>query len=288
MKSWIVALLLMLTTGVAAAEPLRVGLFAPATPFEGTGARLDFVTKLAKHLGGPDAVGRVYGKAGDFASALRKGDIDLAVADTSYLAATGGTYAVLAVAVRGGETRTGWDLVARGAADSVLALKGKTVLSPPVGGREAAFVGEALLGGELSADFFKVESSPDVLSAIAALGIGKADAAVVPAGLSLPAGTNRVVSLPEISWPLLIASPRASAAIQALAAERALTFSGGGAISGFRSGSSDAYKSLARRFGRPQRRGPMVVPNLRIAVGELIEGRVFKIDPGDARRYLAR
>jgi ABC-type amino acid transport substrate-binding protein len=288
MKPWIVALMLALTAGVAAAEPLRVGLFAPATPFEGTGARLDFATKLAKHLGGPDAVGRVYGKASDFASALRKGDIDLAVADTTYLAATGGAYAVLAVAVRGGDTRTGWDLVARGAVDNVLALQGKTVLSPPVGGREAAFVGEALLGGELPAGFFKVESSPDVLSAIAALGIGKADAAVVPSGLALPAGTNRVVSLPAISWPLLIASPRASASIQALAAERALTFSGSGAISGFRSGSSDAYKTLARRFGRTPRRGPMVVPNLRIAVGELIEGRVFAIDPGDARRYVAR
>ena len=278
----------MVSAGLAAAEPLRVGVFAPATPFEGTGARLDFATKLAKHLGGPDAVGRVYGKASDFASALRKGDIDLAVADTTYLAATGGSYAVLAVAVRGGDTRIGWDLVARGTVDSVLALKGKVVLSPPVGGRETAFVSEALLGGELPADFFKVEASPDVLSAIAALGIGKADAAVVPSGLSLPAGTNRVVSLPVISWPVLIASPKASASIQELAAERALTFTGSGAISGFRSGSSDAYKTLARRFGRPQRRGPMVVPNLRIAVGELIEGRVFKIDPGDARRYIAR
>lgn len=272
----------------AAAEPVRVGVYAPATPFDGTGARLDFATRLAKHIGGDDAVGRVYGKAGDFAAALRKGDIDLAVVDATYLAATGGSYAVLAVAVRGGDTKVGWDLVARGAVDSVLALKGKTVITPSVGGRETAFVTEALLGGELPPDFLKVEPSPDVLSAIAALGIGKADAAVVPSGLALPAGTNRVVSLPAISWPVLIASPRAPASVQAAAAERALTFSGSGAISGFRPGSADAYRSLARRFGRPQRRGPMVVPNLRIAVGELIEGRRFAIDPGDARRYIAR
>jgi hypothetical protein len=97
-----------------------------------------------------------------------------------------------------------------------------------------------------------------------------------------------VVTLPAVSWPVLIASPRASADIQALAAERAPTFGGFGAISGFRSGTSDAYKSLARRFGRPVRRGPMVVPNLRIAVGELIEGRTFTIAPGDAMRYAAR
>jgi ABC-type amino acid transport substrate-binding protein len=273
---------------VAHADPVRVGVYAPATPFEGTGARLDFATRLAKHIGGDDAVGRVYGKASDFAAALRKGDIDLAVVDTTYLAATGGSYAVLAVAVRGGDTRVTWDLVARGTIDSVLALKGKTVLTPSVGGRETAFVTEALLGGELPPDFLKVESSPDVLSAIAALGIGKADAAVVPSGLALPSGTNRVVTLPSISWPVLIASPRAAASVQAAAAERALTFSGSGAISGFRSGTADVYRGLARRFGRPQRRGPMVVPNLRIAVGELIEGRRFAIDPGDARRYVAR
>jgi hypothetical protein len=263
-------------------------VYAPSTPFEGTAARLDFAQKLAKHIGGDGSIGRVYGKAGDFASALRKGDIDLAVVDTTYLAATGGSYAVLAVAVRGGDTRTGWDLVARGTVDSVLALQGKTVITPAMGGRESAFVLEAMLGGELRPDFFKVEASPDVLSAIAALGIGKADAAVVPSGLALPAGTNRVVSLPAISWPVLIASPRASADTQALAAERSLTFTGGGAITGFRSGSGDAYKALARRFGRPQRRGPMVIPNLRITVGELIEGRRFAIDPGDVRRYLAR
>lgn len=288
MRALVVAMIVVLTTGVAAAERLRVGVFAPATPFEGTGARLEFATRLAKHIGGDDAVGRVYGKAGDFASALRKGDIDLAVVDATYLAAVGGGHAVLAVAVRGGDTRAGWDLVARGNVGSVMALKGKTVLVPSVGGREAAFVGEVMLGGELPADFWKVEASPDVLSAVAALGLGKVDAAVIPAGLSLPAGTNRVVSLPAVSWPLLIASPKASADIQALAAERAPSFTGSGAISGFRSSSPDAYKSLARRFGRPQRRGPMVVPNLRIAVGDLVEGRTFTIDPGDVKKYAAR
>lgn len=284
----VVALFALGLAGVAAAEPVRVGVFVPSTPFEGTGARLEFATRLARHIGGDDAVGRVYGRASDFAAALRKGEIDLAVADATYLAAVGGSHAVLAVAVRGGDTRTTWDLVARGQIDSVLGLEGKTVLTPAIGGREAAFVNEALLGGELRPDFLRVEVSPDVLSALAALGLGKADAAVVPSGLALPAGTNRVATLPAVSWPLLIASPRTSADLQARAAERALTFSSSGAITGFRSATSDAYRSLARRFGRPVRRGPMALPNLRIAVGELIEGRAFRIDPGDARRYVAR
>ncbi|MBE7453571.1 MAG: hypothetical protein HS111_33330 [Kofleriaceae bacterium] len=178
----VVALLALGLAGVAAAEPVRVGVFVPSTPFEGTGARLEFATRLARHIGGDDAVGRVYGRASDFAAALRKGEIDLAVADATYLAAVGGSHAVLAVAVRGGDTRTTWDLVARGQIDSVLGLEGKTVLTPAIGGREAAFVNEALLGGELRPDFLRVEVSPDVLSALAALGLGKADAAVVPSG----------------------------------------------------------------------------------------------------------
>ena len=55
---------------VAAADPVVVGVFVPSTPFDGTAARLEFANKLAAHLAGADGVGRVYGKAGDFAAAL--------------------------------------------------------------------------------------------------------------------------------------------------------------------------------------------------------------------------
>lgn len=282
-----VALLGLGLAGEAAADPVRVGVFVPATPFQGTAARLDFATKLATHLGGADAVGKVYGQARDFASALKKGEIDLAVVDATYLAAAGGSYTVLAVAVRGGDTRVAWELVSR-TGGNVLGLKDKTVLVPSVGGRERDFVFDAMLGGELPDSYFKVSASPDARSAVAALGLGKADAAVVPGGLELPAGVQRVATLSTVSWPVLIAAPGTPAALHTQASSRAVSFAGSGAISGFRAGSADAYKSLARRFGRAVRRGPMVVPNLRIAVSDLVAGRSFSIPVGDARQYAAR
>ncbi len=284
------AVMVALAAAAAAAEPVRVGVFVPATPFEGAGARLEFANRLAAHIGGGQGVGKVYGRAGDFASALRKGDIDVAVVEASYLASTTASVAVVAVAVRGGDTRVGWELVARsGAAGAagLLGLAGKKVLVPSVGGREREFVLEAMLGGELPADFFRVEASPDVLSAVTALGLGKADAAVVPGGLTLPAGVTRVTTLPAVSWPVLVVSAKATAAVQALAAERALSFGGSGAITGFRAASADAYRGLARRFGRPVRRGPLVIPAVRLAVGVLIDDRTFAIEPGDLRRYAA-
>ena len=87
---------------------------------------------------------------------------------------------MIAAAVRGGESSHGWQLVARGA-DKLDALKGKRVLVPGIGGRETELVLNVLLGGEVAKDFFaKIETAPDTVSALAALGLGKADAVVVP------------------------------------------------------------------------------------------------------------
>lgn len=255
---------------------VAVGVFAPSTPFDGTAARLDFANKLAAHLGGSGAVGRVYGKASDLSAALAKGEIQLAVVDAEFLATTSAGHTALAVAVRDGSTEAAWQLVARSAA-TILELRGKTVLAPVTDGRHAAFVDNALLGGELAAGFWKVEASPDALSAVAAVGLGKADAAVVPVGVALPGGVTRVATLPAVSWPVLIAAKDAPAAVVAAARDRAGSFGGSGAISGFRVGGLDGYRALGRRMKRVVRQAPMLVPNLRLAVGELLEGRAFSV-----------
>jgi hypothetical protein len=202
-EAHVIAALVAALAGTAAAAPVTSAC-APSTPFDGT-ARLDFANKLAAHLAGADGVGRVYGKASDFAAALAKGDVQLAVVDAEFLATTGAPHTALAVAVRDGDTAAPWQLVARGAA-GILELRGKTVLVPITDGRHAAFVDNALLGGELAAGFWKIEPSPDALSAVAAVGLGKADAAVVPSGVALPAGVTRVATLPSVSWPVLIAA----------------------------------------------------------------------------------
>jgi ABC-type amino acid transport substrate-binding protein len=269
----------------AAAEPVTVGVYVPSMPFEGTAARLELANKLAAHLAGADGVGRVYGKASDFAAALARGDIQLAVADASFLATTGVAHTDLAVAVRDGDTAVGWQLVARPPVAGVLDLRGKTIVAPVAS--PADFVANAMLGGELPAGFFRVEPSPDVVSAVAAVELGKADAAVVPDGVALPGGVARIATLPTVSWPVLIAARGAPADVVARARERAGSFPGSGAIAGFRAGGADGYLALARRLRRAVRQPPMLLPDLRITVGELLAGRAFAIARPPLASYLS-
>ncbi len=184
----------------ARADTVTVGLFAPSAPFPSTPARLELATKLGDALGsalGGSGVGKVFARAGDFQAAIKKGDVTVALVDAAYLANAGGTYTVIAEATRGGESVHGWQLVAR-SADKLGALKGKHVLVPSIGGREPEFLLNVLLGGEVGKDYFgKLEAAPDTASALAALGLGKADAAVVPASVDCRAAWSRCSSSPR-------------------------------------------------------------------------------------------
>jgi hypothetical protein len=282
----IVALVVLLVASNAAADTLTVGLFAPSAPFESTAARVALVNKLAAHLGqavGDDGVGRVYGRVGDFAQAIKKGEIQVAVVDAAYVAATGGG-AVIAVATRGGDAARAWQIVARGGAKNVLALKGKKLLVPSIGGRESDFVTNALFGGWIGKSFFKLETAPDTASALAALGLGKADAAVVPIDASLPGAVTRVGKLEDVPGAMLVVY---GGERRAALAKAAATFRGDGAITGFRADDGGSVKSLARRFSAPKRNGPMAIPNIRPVVGGLVEQRNLVIEKGDVARYAA-
>jgi hypothetical protein len=219
----------------------------------------------------------VFARGADFAAAVKKGEVDVAVVDAAHLAVAGGNYTVLAAAVRSGDATHGWQLVARGT-DKLAALSGKRVLVPAIGGRETDLVLNVLLGGEVAKDFFaKIETAPDTVSALAALGLGKADAAVVPRGVELPAGASVVLELPALSGPVLVAyglSPQQRQAVMAAA----LTFKGDAIISGFKPGDADAVRAIARRFTVPAKRGPLALPAMRLLVGDLVEGRTFSIE----------
>jgi hypothetical protein len=60
-------------------------------------------------------------------------------------------------------------------------LKGKVLQIPNLGALAIGFVQNGLLGGEVDVNaYFKVTRSPDVLSAAAAVGLGRADLTVAP------------------------------------------------------------------------------------------------------------
>ena len=283
---WIILVTLAFAS-VAQAEPINVGLFAPSAPFPSTASRVALAGKLGEQVGaalGQPASGKVFARASDFAAAVKKGEITVALVDATYLASAGGSYTVLAASLRGNEAAHPWQLVARGGG-KIEALRGKRVLVPAIGGRETELVLNVLLGGEVARDYFaKIEPAPDAAAALAAVGLGKADAAVVPAGVELPAGTQVVLTLPALSGPVLVAYGLPSEQKTKLAAA-ATGFTGDATVTGFRAPDPDAIRHIAARFAAPVKRGPLAVPAIRLLVGDLVEGRTLSIERTPATAF---
>jgi hypothetical protein len=280
-----IAFLIVALSAPAHGDNVTIGLFAPTEPFPGAASRVELASHLGEHLGkalGKTGAGKYFARAADFAAAVKKGEVMIALVDAAYLAATGGNYTVIASAVRGGDAAHGWQLVARGV-DKISALKGKRVLVPAIGGRESDFVLNVLLGGEVGRDFFgKIEAAPDTASALAALGLGKADAAFVPTGIEIPAGAAVVLALPSLPGPVLVAYGTVD---QAALSAAALAFHGDATVAGFRAGDGDVIRAVARRFSPPVKRGPLAIPAVRLLVGDLVEGRTFAIERTPATAF---
>lgn len=277
---------MLLLCGTAAADTVTVGLFAPSAPFPSTAARVELASKLGEHLGkaaGATGVGHVYARASDFAAAVKKGDVSVALVDASYLAAAGGNFTIIATT---GDVA--WQLVAKGSGLKIAGLKGKRVLVPTNGGRETDFVLNVMLGGEVAKDFFaKIEPAPDTASALAALGLGKADAAVVPVGVELPPGVAPVLQLPTLPGPVLVVYASA-ADKRAVLGTAANSFHGDATIAALHAGDAEAVRGLGRRFAAPVKRGPFAVPAVRLLVGDLVEGRTFQIERAPVTPFATR
>jgi hypothetical protein len=262
------------------ADTVTVGVFAPSEPFPSTAARVELAGKLGDEVGkvlGQPVSGKVFARASDFAAAVKKGEIAVALVDATYLAAAGGSYTVLASSVRGGDASHAWQLVARGGG-KLDALRGKRVLVPGLGGRETDLVLNVLFGGEVAHDYFaKIEAAPDTASALAALGLGKAEAAVVPAGSELPTGVAVVLALPALSGPMLVAYGGLPAEKRTAIASAVASFHGDATITGFRAADPEAVRRIAARFTAPVKRGPLAVPAIRLLVSDLVEGRTLAI-----------
>jgi len=280
----------MLASATAHAETITVGLFAPTAPFPSTAARVELASRLGDHVGkvfGVTANGKVFARASDFSAAVKKGEVTVALVDATFLAATGGNYTVIAAAVRGGESAHGWQLVAR-SAEKISALKGKRILVPSIGGREADFVLNVLLAGEVGKDFFaRIEAAPDTASALAALGLGKTDAAIVPTGVDLPSGATSILSLPALSGPVLVVFGTVTAQRKTSLIEAAGSFKGDSTVATLRAADADAVRQIVRRFSPPVKRGPLAVPAIRLLVGDLVEGRTFTIERTPVASFVA-
>jgi hypothetical protein len=260
-----------------------IALFAPSAPFSGPVARLDYVTGLAAHIAaelGGEWRGKTFARAADFAAAARRGELDYAVVDAAY--AAGAAHPVLAVAVREGETAAPWELVSA-RAGGVAELRGATLALPDVGPRSEAFAWDVLFEGELAREHFaRLQLAADALSALAAVERGRADAALVPAGLALPSGVRRIARLRAVAWPVLV-SLRGDAREEVV---RAAASYDGRVLSSFAAGGADAVRALAERFSARRRRLPLLVPEPRLAAAALLAGARPRVPRADARSLL--
>lgn len=286
-KILVICAVLLAAPAVAAAEDITVGLFAPTAPFEGSGDRVSFINAVADHLasaaGGAKVTGKVYSSAGAFAAAAKKGEIQFAIVDAPYAAASGLPYTILGSAIRGGASSAPWQLIARTSIDNVRALQATRVAVPATGAREQAFVTNALLGGEVDAAYFAgIVEAPDARSAVTMITVGKVDAAFVPAGVEPPGGTRRLLTLASVGWPMFVALPSADARLSAAFGARIKSFPGSSGFGGFADAGAGGYRSLAGSFGKSAKRGPMALPPpARLSVRELIAGRTFAVPLSD-------
>jgi hypothetical protein len=288
---WLPALVLALgaATTPARADTITLGVFAPTAPFPSLSVRFELATRLGEHVGkaiGQQVTGKVFARAGEFAAAVKRGEVTVALVDAAYLAVAGGNYTVIAVGLRGDNWGQRWQLVARGGG-KLGALRGKRVLVPSIGGREVDFVLNVMLGGEVSRAFFApIETAPDTASALAALGLGKVDAAVVPTGIDLPQGVAAVLALPSLPGPVLVVY--GAVKDRAALIKAATSFHGDATVEGFRTVDVDVGREISRRLVVPAKRGPLAVPAIRLLVGDLVEGRTFAIERTPATTFVLR
>jgi hypothetical protein len=287
----LLALLVIGALGTTArAETITFGLVAPSAPLPSSAARVELASRLGEQVGkalGATGVGKVYARASDFAAAVKRGEVTVALVEPAYLAAAGGGFTVIGAAVRGGDAQHAWQIVARGGG-KIAALRRKKILVPTIGGRETDFVLNVLLGGEVGRDYFgAIETAPDTASALAAHGLGKADAAVVPGGVELPAGIQTVLALPALPDAVVVTYAAITPAQRTTLAAALGGFKGDATLASFRTADGEAVRGVARRFAVPVKRGPLAVPAGRVLVGDLVEGRTFVVERTPATAFVA-
>jgi hypothetical protein len=250
-----------------AERELAIGLLVPSVPFAGPSERLAFAGALADHLAralGRAVRGRVFASRSDLQRAVQRAEIQLALVEAPYAAATRLGGELLAVAQRGGRSESRWVLVARRRLVGLGDLRGRTLALIRSGARDDDLLYHLLLAGEVSTGYFgAVLSAPDSASALVMVKVGRAEAALVPAEMTLPPGVEASFEVAELSWPVLLALPALPSGLRAPIAAAVRTFrSEQTALHGFAAAPPDWLGDVLRRLARPQRRAPMWLPPL--------------------------
>ncbi len=279
------ALLLALAGGAAAEEKLTIALYAPNAAFESGDARYSFVSRLAQQItsvAGVPTEPKAFVRAADFEAAIKKNQVDFAVIDGVYLAERGVPFTVLATAAAGGDVTTRWSLFSS-EAGGVLELKGKKLALAATGAKDAQFVDNALLDGELQKHFASRVAAPDIASAVAAVSLKKAECVFAPD--SLGKSLRKVFEAGRVPNPAFVVVKGSLPAATVDKVKRAvLGHAASGAYDGWRAGSAEPYRALggkmAQRNRRPVMTEPQVVP---LDIGDVLAPQPLEPAPLDLK-----
>ncbi len=227
-------------------QPTRLvlGIYCPNGKFAGSGARWGYINRLAKHVAnitGIPTKGRAFASSGSFSGSL--GRLDFAVVDPIYLCRRKGRFRVLLTGRMGGGSRSSWALFSR-SAGSVMGLKGKRLIVAHAAGAEVSFA-EGLFYGEISVRkfFSAVKRAPDLVSAVAAVRGGSADAVFAPTFMG--GGLKRVFSAGTVPNPGFVLVRRSLPSALVAKVKAAVRGYGAGGVGGW--GGAGGYSC---RFGR--------------------------------------
>lgn len=251
-------------------QKLVVALYAPTSPLPTAEARFAFADKVAQKLqsSGIAAEAKVFAKSGDLESAIKKGQVDLAILDAFYLADRGSGYPVVAVATASGEQFLRWGLYTHLPTGSILDMSGKRLAWVSPSGGQPTYITNVLLYGEVKAQFFQLRpAAPDLSAAVSEVVLRRADCVFAPESAVAGKQLRRAYDAGDggrIPNPALVqVSQKVSADTIANIKKAMSGFNTTGILDGWRSsgGIGDAYRTLRQRMrGRAERNLVMAEP----------------------------
>jgi hypothetical protein len=235
------------------APPITVAMYAPATAFADSSARLAYVQGLARAIQqrtGAPTTGKAFVRLGDLLAARP----DFAIVDGQCLAARQASGTLLATAAIGGELAQPWGLYSRGG-ERLASLRGKKLVYVKTGCRDGDFLDNALLDGEVrtQAFFGALIDKPDTTGAVLTVrDYRAADAVFAPA--SQARGLTRVYDAGPVPNPGFVALKQHPAALLEGVRQAVLNYGSAGGIDGWRPAAPAAYAALGGRLqARPKR-----------------------------------
>lgn len=251
-------------------QKLVVALYAPTSPLPTAEARFAFVDKVAQKLqsSGIAAEGKVFAKAGDLESAIKKGQVDLAILDAVYIAERGGAYPVVAVSTASGDPFLRWGLYTHLPSGSILDMSGKRLAWVAPAGGQPTYITNVLLYGEVKAQFFQLRpAAPDLSAAVSEVVLRRADCVFAPESAVAGKQLRRAYDAGDggrIPNPALVQVSQKLTGDTVANIKKAMSgFNTTGILDGWRSsgGVGDAYRTLRQRMrGRAERNLVMAEP----------------------------